>query len=54
MITITVTFWLLALITWVVALILPFTTVNSGRFSWMVLGLVFAACAHLFPWPGLR
>jgi hypothetical protein len=51
MITITITFWLAFFICELVALILPFTTISSGRFNWMVCGLVFAAAAHLWPWP---
>jgi hypothetical protein len=51
MITITFSLWLAAFIAFVVALVIPFTTINPGRFSWMILGLVFASAAHLWPWP---
>jgi hypothetical protein len=51
MITITITFWLAAFICWLLAVILPFTTINSGRLNLVALGLVFAASAHLWPWP---
>lgn len=48
MIHLNVSFAVVALICFLIAQILPFTTVNSGRWSWQNAGFIFLTLALFF------
>ena len=48
-ITITISASFVALLCFVLALLLPFTKINSGRWSWTNAGFVFLTLAMFWP-----
>lgn len=49
MITVTVSLWALAFVCFLLATLLPFLNVSTGRLNLVALGLTFAALSHLWP-----
>lgn len=50
MLVITISLWVVAAICFALAVLLPFTTINTTRMNWVALGLLYAALTHIFPW----